>query len=118
MLIFYYSYELLDYYRLQQNLDLTTQLDRWIFIFGTLFSILFFVAIFAMHIVFRKNIKRLTHYLLLNIALFAGIALINFIVFMVTSLRIGNLMQTLILIIIIFVDLLLLRMRNKEVFYT
>lgn len=123
MLILYYSYVLLDHHRLnkslywlsksritEQDFDAIKQLGSWVSTFETLFLILFMVAVLTIHILFRKNIKVLTHFLLLNVALFVGMALINYIVFLVTSLPIGNLMQPLIIpsyiLIVLFIYVL------------
>ncbi|MCJ8010784.1 hypothetical protein MUG84_03370 [Paenibacillus sp. KQZ6P-2] len=126
MLISYYSYVLLDYYRLNKSqywlskdLDAITQLNRWVFIFEALHSILFVVAVLTIHILFRKNIKVLTHFLLLNIALFVGMALVNFIISLATSLPSSNLIKPLISMIIVFsIDVLLVQMKDKAGFYT
>lgn len=133
MLIFYYSYVLLDDYRLhksyywlsksnltEQDFNAIEQLGGWVSTFEKFFLFSFIIAAFIMHIVSRKNINRITHFLLFNTALFAGIALINYIISPVTSLPIGNLMQPVssasFMLILFFVDLLCLRVKTNEAF--
>lgn len=108
MLILYYGYVLLDRHRLikskiyiskpsltQEDSIAIERLGNLISTFEYSFLFLFIIAILIIHTLFRKNIKVITHFLLLNMSLFAGIVLINFIIFRFTHLPIGNLMQPL-----------------------
>ncbi|MDR0269683.1 hypothetical protein [Paenibacillus sp.] len=133
MLIFYYGYVLLDNYRIhkshdwlskssltEQDFNAIEQFGRWVTTFETLFVVSFMIAGLFMHIFSRGNIYAVTHFLLLNTALFAGIALINYIILPVISLPIGNLMQplspALFILVLFLIDLLWLRIRTKAAF--
>lgn len=108
MFIVYYGYVLLDRHRLiqskiyiskpsltQQDSIAIERLGNLISYFERSFLYLFIIALLIILTLFRKDIKVNTHFLLLNMSLFGGIALINEIIFRVTHLPIGNLMQPL-----------------------
>lgn len=118
LIMFYYSYGLLDYYRLNhvQEHDSAIYFEGWVSIFGTLFSYLFYIAVITLHIVFRNNMKALIHYLLLNGALFVGMAFINVIISLFIPLANNMFVQPLIIIFVLLsVDSILMWMRKKEI---
>lgn len=109
MLLSYYSYVLLDDYRLgrssywmskssitPQDLASINRLGNWVSTLESVFFYVFLLAYIGLHIYSKKNANVLMRFLLFNGALFAGIAAINYIIFLVAALPIGNLMQPLI----------------------
>ncbi|GAV14906.1 YprA protein [Paenibacillus sp. NAIST15-1] len=118
LLLFYYSFGLLEYYRLNhsQELDSAIHFEKWVSTFANLFSFLFYIAVITLHIVFRNNIKVLIRYLLLNIALFVGMTFINVIISLATPLPYDIFAQPLIIIIILLsIDSLIMWFRNREI---
>lgn len=120
MLLTYYSYVLLDDYRLgrssywkltssitPQDIESIKRLGNWISVLESVFFYVFLLAYIVIHIFSKKNANVLMRFLFLNGALFAGIAAINYIIFLVTALPIGNLMQPLIWPLNVFVMLLI-----------
>jgi len=128
MLILYYCYALSDYIHRykqsqyskngisQQDLDSIIHFEKWISSIMVLFSLLFLVAVFTLHILFRNNIKVLTQYLLLNVGLFLGIVLLNYVINLFTSIPFNNFMRPgmIIIIVFLFIDVLLLQLKRKE----
>jgi hypothetical protein len=84
--------------------------------FEIIFFIIFLITFMVIHIHKRKNTKILIHFLLLNTVLFIGIASMNYIISLVSSMSIGNLMQPLIwptlVIIVLFIYVLFLRVKK------
>lgn len=114
IVIFYYSYGLLEYYRLHhsQALDSTIPFESLVFTFGTLFTALFWISLITLHTVYRNHMKVLIHYLLLNIALFVGMVIINVIISISTPLPMQPILVSLVLLSI---DVILMWFRKREI---
>lgn len=129
MTIVYYTYVLLERHRLNKSFYLSAknditpeefasikQLGTWISTFEIIFFVSFLITFTVIYIHNRKNTKILMHFLLFNTVLFIGIALMNYIISLVSSMPIGNLMQPLIwptlVIIVLFIYVLLLRVKK------
>ncbi|SYX84239.1 hypothetical protein [Paenibacillus alvei] len=116
-LIFYYSYGMLDYFRLNHSLELDTaiQYERWSSTFGALFYYLFFIALLTIHVVYRNNMRGLHDYLVLIAALFIGMACINAVISFAIPLPMSKFGQPLIIVTVLLItDLLAMWFRNKE----
>ncbi|WP_410771350.1 hypothetical protein [Fontibacillus sp. BL9] len=129
MTLVFYAYALLDNHRLnqsdywasksritQEDVEAIQRLGTWVTSFEELFFAEFVIAFIVVHIYTLKNNKISLRFIGFNAALFMGIALINFIVFLATSMPIGNLMQPLLLpssmVIVLFVYVQLLKLKK------
>lgn len=116
-LIFYYSYGMLDYFRLNHSLGLDTdiQFEKWSSTFGALFFYLFFIALLTVHIVYRNNMRSLQDYLVLNAALLIGMACINAVISFAIPLPMSKFGQPLIIVTVLLItDVIAMWFRNKE----
>ncbi|WP_268623541.1 hypothetical protein [Paenibacillus alvei] len=116
-IIFYYSYGMLDYFRLNhsQELDTAIQYEKWSSTFGALFYYLFFIALLTIHFVYRNNMRDLHVYLVLIAGLFIGMACINAVISFAIPLPMSKFGQPLIIVTVLLItDLLAMWFRNKE----
>ena len=116
-LIFFYSYGMLDYFRLNHSLELDTaiQYEKWSSTFGALFYYLFFIGLLTIHFVYRNNIRGLLDYLVLNAALFIGMACINAVISFAIPLPESKFGQPLIIVTVLLItDVIAMWLRNKE----
>lgn len=116
-LIFYYSYGMLDYFRLNHSLELDTaiQFEKWSSTFGALFFYLFFIALLTVHIMYRNNMRSLQDYLVLNAALLIGMACINAVISFAIPLPMSKFGQPLIIVTVLLItDVIAMWFRNKE----
>ncbi|MNK57576.1 hypothetical protein D3C87_766350 [compost metagenome] len=128
---FYYTYVVLEIYRLNKSKywisksDLTlndvesiAQLGSWVNSFQLAFVTLFFAG--TILAIARKSHSFLTRFLLLSISLFVIIIAVNFILYFIFTISLGNLMQPLILpscgLAVLGISWLWLHYRKKRVF--
>jgi peptidoglycan/LPS O-acetylase OafA/YrhL len=110
MLSIYIGYLFLDSYRLNRSVhwlsksNLTSAdiesinlIGTWTSNFEFVFYALFIITMCISIIGNKKNTKNIKRFLLVSTALFIGIALISFVLFVVTQFPIGNLMQPIVI---------------------
>lgn len=103
-----------------QDFEAIRRLGSWISAFEALFFYWMLAAFLFVHIASRKNWKRLARFVFCNAALLAGIAFVDTIVHLVTSIPAGNLIEPLLwpaetlLLLLIYVFFLWLWRKNRE----
>ncbi|MBP2239867.1 hypothetical protein J2Z40_000420 [Cytobacillus eiseniae] len=108
MLLLYFGFIFLDNQRLNKSdlwlsKSLLTEVDvenisrlgMWASSFEFTFLALFIITMSIIIFRYRKNIKILNCFLIVNTILFIGIMALSYIIFLITSLPIGNLLQPL-----------------------
>ncbi|KOY13059.1 hypothetical protein AMS66_28980 [Paenibacillus xylanivorans] len=121
MLLFYCCYVFLENYRLKQSqqwisknnlreedVNSISQIGTWTTIIETTFLILFVITI--IFVVYRYQKTPIKHFIILNAGLFAGIALVSFVISLTTSMLVGNLIQPVIIPTILLAALFVYRL--------
>lgn len=105
MLLVYVGYIVLDNYRYkfsetmkksfftQEDIHNFTQLGKWTSIFEIMFLLVFIVSMIIC--CYKKDMKILKDFVLVNIALFIGIAGMGYVLSLITPTPIGNLLEPL-----------------------